>query len=165
MKIKSFLAMMIASAALAVGLTACSDDDDDDDNVPAATSLSGTYSGDLSITVMGSETTSEASYIINKVDDNTVSLVLPASTYSSSMSMPSLTVDNIPVTKTTVAGVETITGSVESVSGTITVNEEEKSYSFSDLAIVGNGTEVSIVYTLQYGRMPMPMVCTFSGKK
>ena len=163
MKIKKFMAMMIAAVTLCAGFTSCGDDDDDN-TVPAAESLAGTYTGTLTISVMGSESTDTVSYVITKEDDTHVKMTIPAAG-SGAMALPSITVDNIPVTTSTVAGVEIVSASLESASGTITVNDAEKSYTFSDIVIVGQNKTAAINYSLQYGKMPMAMVCAFTGNK
>lgn len=169
MKIKKFMAMMIAAATLCAGMSSCGDDDDDDDQ-PANTtqslakSLAGDYTGVYSLTVSTSTSTDTVAYSIKMIDDTHVSLTTP-SAGSGAMALPSITIDNIPVSSSTVSGAEVISASLSEVSGTIVVNGAEKSYKFSDLVIAGTGNKVSIAYSLQYGKMPMAMVCAFTGEK
>lgn len=175
MKIKKFLAMMIAAGALSVGFASCGDDDDDDDNddngqtstitkKSLAESLAGDYTGEYSLTVSTSTSTDTVTYSIKKIDDTHVSLTTP-SAGSGAMALPSITINNIPVSTSSVSGTEVISASLAEVSGTIVVNDAEKSYKFSDLVIVSTGNKVSIAYSLQYGKMPMAMVCSFKGEK
>lgn len=163
MKIRKFLAMMIATVALCASFTSCGDDDDEK-TVPAAESLAGTYTGTLSISVMGTESTDTVSYVITKEDDTHVKMTIPAAG-SGMMSLPSITVDNIPVTTSTVNGAEVVSASVSTVSGTINVNGTDKSYTFNDIVIVGQNKTAAINYSLQYGKMPAAMVCAFKGTK
>lgn len=161
MKVMKFMAMIIAAATMTIGFTSC--DDDDEPEVPAADQLAGSYTGNLSISVMGSESSDEATMVITKITDTTVSLTIPAAG-SGMMSLPSLTVSDIPVTKSTVNKIDVLTATLELASGTITVSDKQKSYNFTDIAIAKSGTDVVITYTLQYGTMPMAMTCSFSGK-
>lgn len=162
MKLKSLFTMTAVAAALFLGLTSCNNDKNE--LTPAAEALAGTYNGTLSITVMGSESTDEVNYIIKEIDDTHVSMTIPAAG-SGSMSLPSLTVEDIPVTTTKVSNVQTTTGTLASASGTITVSGEEKAYTFTDITIVGLSDKITIKYSLQYGKMPMAMTCSFTGNK
>lgn len=167
MKIKKFMAMMIAAVALCVSFASCGDDDDDDDNkvvTPAAQTLAGNYTGVLTLSVMGSESNDTVSYEIKKIDDTHVSMTTPA--YGSgAMALPAITLNDIPVSVSSVEGVDIISASVSEISGSIVVNEQEKAYKFSDVVIKGTGKKVSIAYSLQYGKMPMAMVVSFTGDK
>lgn len=167
MKIKKFMAMMIAAVALCVSFASCGDDGDDDDNkvvTPAAQTLAGEYTGVLTLSVMGSESKDTVTYEIKKIDDTHVSITTPA--YGSgAMALPSITLDNISVSTTASSGVEVISASVSEVSGSIEVNGEEKAYKFSDVVIANTGNKVSVAYSLQYGKMPMAMVFSFTGEK
>lgn len=162
MKIKKFMAMMIAAVAVCVSFASCGDDDEE--IVPAAQILAGKYAGELSTTVMGSESKSDATYELKNTDDTHVSMTIPAAG-SGAMAMPSITIDKIPVSTSTVNGSEVVSASIDKVSGSITVNGAEKSYTFSDVVIVNSGNKVSIAYSLQYGKMPVAMICSFTGNK
>lgn len=159
MKKVIFLALAAASI-----LTLVSCNKDDEKTVPAAEVITGTYNGTCTLSVMGTDDESTEVFVITKVDDNTVTLTTPEAG-EGAMSLPAITTSNLSVTRATVDGKEVIKASSEKISGTITVNGEEKSYNFTELAIVGNGTAVSISYSLQYGRMPMAMNFSFIGNK
>lgn len=171
MKIKKFMAMMIAAVAMCVSFASCGDDDDDDDNkkdekkvISAAESLAGDYTGVMTLTVMGSASDDTLTYEIKKIDDTHVSLTTPA--YGSgAMALPAITLNDIPVSVSSVDGVDIISASVSEVAGSIVVSEQEKAYKFSDVVIKGTGKKVSIAYSLQYGKMPMAMVVSFTGDK
>lgn len=163
MTLKKIAFMMFAATAVCLGFTSCGDDDDNSTASNAET-LAGTYSGDLTITVMGSTSESEGDYVVTKVDDSHVSLTTPAAG-SGAMALPALTVENIPVESVTVEGVTAYKASISEYSGTITVDGAEKAYTFKNLAIVKTGDNVAIAYSLQYGKMPMAMACTFTNKK
>lgn len=158
---KKILVFALAATSL-FALAACNKDDVK--TVPAAETLAGTYNGTYTLSVMGSSNEGTADFVITKVDDNTITLTTPAAG-EGAMTLPSLTTPNLSVTKTTVDGKEVIKASSGKISGSITVNGEEKAYNFTDLVIVGDGTAVSIGYSLQYGRMPMAMKFAFTGKK
>ena len=131
MKIRKFMAMMIAAIAVCVGFASCGDDDEI--VIPTAETIAGNYTGEVTITVMGS--------------------------------MPAITVNNIPVTSSTVSGAEVVSASMAESKGTITVNDVEKAYTFSNIVIKNSGKKISIVYSLQYGKMPMTMEFSFTGEK
>ena len=162
MKIKKIMAMMIAAVAVCVGFASCGDDDEE--TVAVAQTLAGIYTGELSTTVMGSESKDKATYEIKMIDDTHVSITTPAAG-SGAMALPSITVNNIPVTTSVVNGSEVVSASIDKVSGTVTVNGAEKAYTFSDVVIVNSGSKVSITYSLQYGKMPVAMVSSFTGNK
>lgn len=160
MKIKNFLAMMVAASVMVMSAASCDDGDDDSAaDVNVATAMAGTYSGEYVLTVMGSGDTTQVEMVLNKVDDNTIQLVTPAAG-SGAMSLPSLSCD----LKATGAD-KIYTASAESVSGSIQVNGAEKAYTFSNVAVVVSGKTAAITYSLQYGKMPMAMVVTFKGEK
>lgn len=158
---KKILAFVIAATSL-FALASCNKDDEK--TVPAAETLAGTYNGTYTLTVMGTSDEGSAAFVITKVDDNTITLTTPTAG-EGAMSLPSITTPNLTVTKTTVDSKEVIKASSDKISGSITVSGEEKTYNFTDLVIVGDGTAVSIGYSLQYGRMPMAMVFAFTGNK
>ena len=160
MKIKNFLAMMMAACVMVMGAASCDDDDDDTDKVVAAAdAMVGTYTGEYILTVMGSADTATVEMTINKVDDSTIQLVTPAAG-SGSMALPSLSV-NLPV-----AGVDGLyVAEAESVSGSIVVNDVEKAYTFSNIAVTVEDNKAGISYSLQYGKMPVAMNVTFVGSK
>lgn len=163
MKSKKFLAMMIAAATMTMSVSSCGDDDDDD-NTPASTisvaeAMAGSYNGDYVLSVMGSGDTTQVVMTINKVDDNTIQLVTP-SAGSGAMALPSLTCDLKASASNNV-----YTATAESVSGSVTVNDVEKAYTFSKVAVVVSANTAAITYSLQYGKMPMAMLVSFKGEK
>lgn len=164
MKIKNFLAMMVAAATLSVCVASCSEDDDDDNNsttttVSAAEAMAGTFSGDYILTVSTSSDTSNVEMTIKKIDDNTIQLVTP-SAGSGAMALPTLTCD---LKATAASGV--YSASAETVSGSVMVNDVEKAYSFNNVAVVVSGNTAAVTYSLQYGKMPMAMNVSFKGVK
>ena len=162
MKIRKFMAMMIAAIAVCVGFASCGDDDEI--VIPTADTIAGNYTGEVTITVMRSDSKSNGTYEIKKIDDTHVSMTTPASG-EGAMAMPAITVNNIPVTSSTVSGAEVVSASMAESKGTITVNDVEKAYTFSNIVIKNSGKKISIVYSLQYGKMPMTMEFSFTGEK
>ena len=69
------------------------------------------------------------------------------------------------ITTSTISGAEVISATMAEAKGTITVNGAEKAYTFSNIVIKNSGKKISIVYSLQYGKMPMTMDYSFTGEK
>ena len=150
---------MFASVALLVGTTSCGDDDDDK-VVSVAEAMAGEYNGDLGISVMGTEVKSEGTHI---------NLTLPAAG-EGAMALPSLDVKNIQTTAETEITVgdqkvKAYTATLDSYSGSITVNGEEKAYTITNLSVAVTGNACVVTYTLKYGKMPMAMEATFQGTR
>lgn len=160
MKIKNFLAMIVAASAMVMSVASCDDDDNPVvDTTTAATAMAGTYKGEYVLTVMGSGDTTRAEIEIKKIDDNTIQLVTP-SAGSGAMALPSFSLD------IKASGRDNVyTATADNITGSITVNDTEKSYTFSDVAVVVSGNTAAVNYSLQYGRMPMAMVISFKGDK
>ena len=166
MKIKNFLAIMMAAVTLSMSAVSC-DDDDDDDNETLAEEAADSYLGDMTLTVMGSASEYDSvTFVLKAETDNTISLTTPA-IGEGSMALPALTVNGLELTKTSVAGVDIITVSVDEIAGSIEVNGETKNYTFSGLniAVSPAAETASIAYSLQYGKMPMAMVVAFTGSE
>ena len=160
--------MMFASIALLVGTTSCGDDDDDK-VVSVAEAMAGEYNGDLGIRVMGTEVKSEGTFKVTKADGTHIDLTLPAAG-EGAMALPSLDVKNIQTTAETEITVgdqkvKAYTATLDSYSGTITVNGEEKAYTITNLSVAVTGNACVVTYTLKYGKMPMAMEATFQGTR
>ncbi len=159
---------MFASVALLVGTTSCGDDNDDKE-VSVAEAMAGEYNGNLGISVMGTEVKSEGTFKVTKADGTHINLTLPAAG-EGAMALPSLDVKNIQTTAETEITVgdqkvKAYTATLDSYSGTITVNGEEKAYTITNLSVAVTGNACVITYTLKYGKMPMAMEATFQGTK
>lgn len=161
MRLKSFLATILAAVSLVFNVS-CSDDDEK--SVPAAEAMTGSYEGTYTLTVMGSGSDSPATFVISKVDDATISLTTPEAG-EGAMALPSLTIDKLPVSESKVGDVAVYTAKASSVSGTVKVNDADKNYTFTDVVVALNGDKIAINYSLQYGKMPMAMVVAFTGNK
>lgn len=151
------MAMAITVLATCAMFTSCSDDDKDEPETPAATAITGSYTGDMTCSVMGSESTFEDLTItIASTDDATVSITL------ASFGEPPMQVPEITITGVKVAGTD----------GTYSIAESQFSGTTSSGRAYSGTTKGSVVdnnltlnLQLQYGAMPMPMICTFTAPK
>lgn len=137
-------------------LSSCGSDDDEP-AVPAAQSVAGTYHGDMTCSVMGQESTFEdMTFTLIATDDATVDIEI--STFGNPpMQVPAITIKDVKV-----SGADgSYTLATTSFEGDL---ENGKKYSGTI-----EGTNVSGVMTLRfnlnYGAMPMPMICTFTAPK
>lgn len=154
----SFAAMMVAMLTFCVVFTSCSSDDDD--TVAAAKEIVGSYTGNLAMTVMG-ETSSHDNITmkIEAVDDATVKVTLPACG-EGMMSLPALEVPAVKVSGSNGA----YAFSQENYAGTVTVNGAEKKYTVTLQGTLKDKT-LTVSYSVQYGKMPMPMIGKFVATK
>lgn len=155
--LKTFFATMILLTGAAVCATSCSDEKEDEPAAPAAKSVEGTYSGDMICSVMGDESTFEdVTFTLTAVDDATVKMTIP-SFGNPPMQVPEITVEDIKVSGSdgtyTLASTEF---SGETATGKAFSGTAQGSYVSNTL---------TIQFNLQYGAMPMPMICTFSAPK
>lgn len=157
-KFKTIFATMILSMGLVASFTSCSGNDDNNDpDEPAAQSIAGTYSGNMTCTVMDSEEEYEnMSYVITATDDATVSIILPGFG-TPPMQLPDVTLTDLKVTGKD--GAYTIAAT--EFSGT---SDQGKAYSGDIKGSFANNT-LTLEYRLQYGAMPMSMYCSFSAPK
>lgn len=154
-QLKFIFASLIAMLTLAI-LPSCSDDKDEP-AVPAAKTIEGTYAGDMECSVMGSASTFEnVAFNVTATDDATVNVTLPAFG-EAPMAMPSITVKGIKVTESN----ETAVLAETQVSGQ---TEQGKKYT---VTFSGNVTDkmLDVKFNLQYGAMPMPMICSSKATK
>lgn len=159
-KFKTMLVMMMALVGMCVAFSSCSSDDDDDKVTPAAEYVAGSYVNTLEMTVMGETSTYENAEIkVEKVDDNTVNVVLPKAG-EGMMALPSLTIPALKVTGSN----GSYAFAVESYKGSIEVNGATKEYTVTLSGAFANG-QLTLNYQLQYGKMPMPMIGKFVSTK
>ena len=159
MKIKSLTIALIASLAIVLGNTSCSNDDDEPE-APVATQVAGSYTGNEVIMVDNEESSNETkTYEITKVSDTSVDMTVPEWGMGM-MTIPSFVVKNIPLAKSG----NTITGKLASYSGTVkNAKGEEKAYVVSNVALIFNDKTVVATYSLKYGNMPFIMTTSFTG--
>lgn len=153
-KIKTILLSLLLMTILP-SLSSCSDKEDEP-SVPAARSVAGTYQGDMTSSVMGQESVFEnMTFTLNATDDSTVSLVI--STFGNPpMQVPEITIPGIKV-------------SGENGTYTLAATEfsQEANGKKCSGVVRGNfaNNTLEINFNLQYGAMPMPMICSFSAQK
>ena len=159
-KFKTMMAMMLALVGMCVAFSSCSSDDDDNKVTPAAEYVAGSYVSNLDMTVMGETSTYENAEIkLEKVDDNTINVVLPAAG-EGMMALPSLT---IPALKVSGAN-GSYSFAVESYKGSVEVNGATKEFTVTMQGAFANN-QLTLNYQLQYGKMPMPMIGKFVASK
>ena len=153
---------MMAVMAMVVSMSSCSKDDDTPE-VAVATQVAGSYSGNEVVMVMGEESSNELkTYVLAKSSDTYVDMTIPEMGMGGHMTIPALSVKNIPLTKSG----NTITGKVDKYEGTVTnAAGDAKNFSISNLALVISDKTVAVTFSLKYGNMPMSMETTFSGVK
>lgn len=154
-KFRPFLTLIV-SLFMATAFTACGDDDDEP-STPAAKEIAGTYLGDIDCTVMSAtETFEDKTVVITATSDSEVSITLD-SFGTAPMLLPSIKVDHLKVTGND--GIYSVASS--NFEGT---TSDGKKYSGTIQAKYTNGVIV-IDFKLQYGMMPMPMICKFTSSK
>lgn len=88
---------MMLCIGLSTGFTSCSDNEEDQPAAPAAKSVEGAYLGDMTCSVMGSESTFEdMTFTLAATDDATVSLTM-SSFGEPPMQVPEITIPDIKV--------------------------------------------------------------------
>ena len=158
-KFKTMMAMMLALVSMCVAFSSCSSDDDND-TVAAAKEIAGSYTSSLDMTVMGQASTFDnLTMKIEAVDDATVKVTLPACD-KGMMPLPALEVPAVKVTGSNGA----YAFSQENYAGTVTVNGAEKKYTVTLQGTFKDNT-LTVKYSVQYGKMPMPMIGKFVCKK
>ena len=147
----SFAAMMVAMLTMCVAFTSCSNDDDD--TVAAAKEIVGSYTGNLAMTVMGQASSHDnITMKIEAVDNATVKVTLPAFG-EGMMALPALEVPAVKVSGSNGA----YAFSQENYAGTVTVDGAEKKYTVTLQGTLKDNT-LTVSYSVQYGKMPMPMI-------
>lgn len=156
-KITTLFASMMLFAGLTAAFTSCSDDDNNEPEIPAAKSVAGTYTGDMSCTVMGDESTFEdMTFTVTATDDATVTVKIP--TFGNPpMQVPAFDIQGVKVSGTD----GTYSLADTDFQGTTAAGRE-----FSG-TLQGSFTDqnLTIRFSLNYGAMPMPMICAFSAPK
>lgn len=152
-RFKAVFATMLAVLSL-VSFNSCSDDDDAP-STPAAKNVEGVYKGDMTCSVMGSESVFEdMTFTVSATDDATVSIKI------SQFGEPPMQVPEITVPGVKVSGSD----------GTYKLATTEVSSELSNgksYTIILDGDfatkQLTIRFSLQYGAMPMPMICSFTA--
>lgn len=156
-KLRTIFATMLLCVGIAATLSSCSDDEKDEPSVPAAKSVAGSYDGDMTCSVMGSESVFEdVTFDVTATDDAAVSVAIP------SFGNPPMRVPEIAVAGVKVSGTDgTYSLAATEFSGTTPDGKAYSGVMQGDFA----GNTITIKFSLQYGAMPMPMICTFSAPR
>ena len=157
MKIKSFMAIMVAAVTLVLGMNSCSSDSGDESEAAVANLVAGTYMGTEVLTVMGEVDESTETLIFAKASDTSVEVTLPK--YGEGMmTIPALSVKGIMLTKIG----DTISGKLDKYEGT---TDNGKTYVISDIVVLFNDKNVVMTFKMKYGSMPFDFVGRFTGTK
>ena len=162
MKIKSFMTMMVAMAALVIGVSSCGDDDNKDvPEAPLAEQVVGSYTGEEIMTVQEEPDQSTKTFEFTKASDVTIDMLIPE--YGEGMmTLPPLPVKGIMLTKSG----NTITGKLAKYEGTVkTADGSEKAYTVSDITVLFSDNTVVVTFTQKYGNMPFAFEGQFTGTK
>lgn len=160
MKFKSFMTMTMVAMAFVLSVCSCSSDDDDP-VVALADQVAKEYSGKEVVMVMGEESSNDTkTYSFAKASESSINMTIPEMGMGGHMTIPALQVKNIPLTKKD----NTIGGALSSYTGSVTnADGAEKAFTITGLAVLVNGKNIVVTYSLKYGNMPMLMVTTFTG--
>jgi len=155
-QIKFLFATILATVCLSA-LTSCSDNKEDEPATPAAKNIEGKYHGDMECSVMGNASTFDnMTFEINATDETTVTVILPAFG-ETLMTMPSITIAGVEVTETNgIVSLKPTEVSSQTSTG--------KAYTCTLSGSVENKT-LNIQFNLQYGAMPMPIICSSTALK
>lgn len=155
-KFTTILTAMMLCIGLSTVFSSCSDDDKNEPSTPAAKNVEGTYKGDMKCTVMQQESTFEnMTFTLTATDDATVSLTI------SSFGEPPMQVPEITIPGIKVAGEN---GSYTLDRTTFDTESNGKKMSGFVAGSFSNNT-LTVQLSLQYGNMPMPMICSFTAPK
>lgn len=154
---RQILAALMLCMASTVPFTSCSNDESDDEpGAPAANIVAGSYCGDMICSVMGSESVFEDKTVtLTATDDATVSLVVP-SFGNPPMQVPEITITGIGVT-----------GDNGEYTLAATDFDQEVDGRKCSGVVKGRctGNQLTIQYNLQFGAMPMPLICSITASK
>ena len=157
-RVKSiFPAMMLCMSVICSMAFVSCDSKEDEPAVPAAKSVAGEYTNSMTVTVMGSESVFEnVTYTIVATSDSKVDVQISAFG-NPPMRVPAFTVKDVVVSGTD----GNYTLAETQFSGT---TEAGKAYSGTLAGTVADNT-LTANMSLQYGAMPMPMICSFTATK
>lgn len=155
-KMKSIFATMLLSIVCVAVMSSCSDNEDEP-SIPAAKSVEGIYKGEMTCTAMETELVFDnITMTVTAADESSVNIEI--STFGNPpMQIPGLTIRAVKVSgadgRYTLADTE--------FSGT---TDTGKAYSGILRGSFENNS-ITIGLNLQYGAMPMPMICSFTAPK
>lgn len=155
-KFRTMIAMVMAVVNLCLVSTSCSNDKDEP-VIPAAKSIAGSYKGNVKCVVGKSESTFEnIAFSLAAPNDATVDITIGAFG-NPPMAVPEFTVKGVKVT-----GADgTYALSPTEFNGT---TDAGKKYSGTLKGAFAQG-KLTVEFSLNYGAMPMALICTFTGTK
>ena len=155
------MTMMVAMAALVIGVSSCGDGDKDVPEAALASQVAGSYTGEEIMTVMEEPDQSTKTFVFTKASDATIDMLIPE--YGEGMmTLPALPVKGIMLTKSG----NTITGKLAKYEGTVkTADGSEKAYTVSDVTVLFSDNTVVVTFTQKYGNMPFVFEGAFTGTK
>ena len=156
-KIKNiFAAIILCGVVFSTTFVSCSAKEDEP-VTPAAKSIEGVYNGDMTSSVMGSESVIEDVMLtVAATDDATASITV------SSFGEPPMQVASITIPGIAVSGDDGVyTLATTAFSG---MTDTGKAYSGTAQGSFADN-RLTLQWNLTYGAMPMPMIFTFSALK
>lgn len=148
--------ILMMALIMTLGLSSCSDNEKDEPQQPAANEIAGSYTGTMTGTAMGTDLTFDNVDVrITAADDSHVDIAI-ASFGNPPMVLPEIFIGNVPV-----SGAEgNFALAATQFSGT---SPDGKNYSGT---IQGTSKgELVLNMELNYGNMPMPLVCKYTANK
>lgn len=155
-KMKTVFTTMMLCAGIAIAFVSCSEKGDEP-ATPAAKGVEGIYLGDMTCTVMGSESVLEDVTCTVAADDDATVTVTVSPFGEPPMQVPSIAIPGIHVSGAD--GVYTLAET--DFAGT---TDSDKAYSGTLRGECAENT-LTLRWNLNYGAMPMPMIFSFSATK
>ena len=154
--VHSLFAAMMLLGGITLGMSSCSDNNDEPAQ-PAAKSIEGTYTGDMTVSVAGSESVFEdINFKVVAADEAAVDITVD------SFGNPPMQIPEFTITGVAVSGSDgTYALALPEFQGT---TADGRSFSGTTRGAYENGI-LSVDISLQYGAMPMPLICSFSAPK
>lgn len=148
---------VLVICVLAVGFIACSDNEKNDEPAAsgAAELAAGTYKGNIAMTVMGTVVDPVSADVkLVSTDETHVKVIIPELKYNN-FTIASVTVSDVEAVKKTDGSVAL--GAASYTDNAITCN--------ISTGTVSKDGRLSLTFTLQPGKMPMPINAQFTGSK
>lgn len=154
-KIKVIFATMMLCLGILTTVSSCSDNNDEP-TILAAKKIEGTYTGDMTCSVMGNESTFENMTIIITASDDVLVSVTISEFGEPPMEMPSIIIPGIKVSGS---------DGIYNLATTEFIGDNNgKKYSGSAQGSFADKT-LTFRFNLQYGAMPMPIICSFTASQ
>lgn len=156
---KKYLTMTMAVMAFVMSMSSCSGSNDEPP-LPINVVV-GSYTGNEIFVVDNEESSNETkTYVFTKATEVTVDLVVPE------VGMGMMTIPSFPVKGIALTEDGAIKGKLASYTGTVKgADGSDKTYTITDLTALFSGNTVVVTYSMKYGKMPFPFICTFTGTR